>query len=417
MAAKDSPGRQVAELSDATSDENILNILAHRCFQYFRAQPNPNTGLILDRSSNFDQRADGYSVASIAAVGFALAAFPVGVKRGWISWEEGYARTMRILTFFRERMYENRGFYYHFVDVRTGERVWKSEVSSVDTALFLAGALFAGAFYAGTEVAELAEELYHRVDFQWMLTDGGARPHSRTLNMGWTPEHGFLGSRWAHYSELMILSLLAIGSPTHPIPAETWRSWERPERSYGGHTAIGGDLPLFVHQYSHLWVDFKKVQDGHADYYGNSVQATLLNRRFARDHQGRFMTFREFWGLSASDGPSGYRAYAPVLGRTDGTVCPSAALASIIFTPGLIIADLRSWLKHKQLHRIWGRYGFADAFNLDANWIGTDVVGITQGALLLAIENHRSGLVWEYMMGIPHIQRGMLAAGFGDPDR
>ena len=403
---------QVADQLASTSNEELLNLLEERAFRYFLDNYDPDTGLVPDRASNFEEIPKDYTVASIAAVGFALAAFPIGEVRGWITREEAYQRVLKTLKFFRDQMENHNGFYFHFIDVRTGERVWNSEVSSIDTALFLAGALFARAYYAGTEVAEIAEELYRRIDFPWMLTHGGTRPHSRTLNMGWTPERGFLPYRWDRYSELMILYLLAIGSPTHPIPPETWDAWARPAYSYKGHTAISGDLPLFVHQYSHLWVDFRELRGRYADYFENSVQATLINRTFAQDHQGRFRTFREFWGLSASDGPKGYRAYAPVLWRTDGTVCLSAALASIIFTPEIVLADLRRWLSSEHLPRIWGRYGFVDAFNLDQDWWDTDVIGITQGALLLAIENHRSGLIWRHFMSIPYIQEAMRAVGF-----
>jgi hypothetical protein len=394
------------------SDEEIVDMLEEKAFRYFLDNYNHASGLILDRASNFEEIEKDYTVASIAAVGFALTAFPIGEIRSWISREEAYERTLKTLKFFRDEMYNNRGFYYHFIDVRTGERVWNSEVSSIDTALFLAGALFAGAYYAGTEVAEIAEELYRRVDFQWMLTDGGTRPNAQTLNMGWTPERGFLPYRWNSYSELMILYLLAIGSPTHPIPPETWDAWTRPKYTYKGHTAISGDLPLFVHQYSHLWVDFRGLRDRYVDYFENSVQATLINRVFAHDHQGHFKTFQEFWGLSASDGPNGYQAYAPVLWRTDGTVCLSAALASIIFTPEIVLTDLRRWLSSEHLPRIWGRYGFVDAFNLDRSWWDTDAIGITQGALLLALENYRSGMIWRYFKGIPYIQEAMRAVGF-----
>jgi len=235
-------------------------------------------------------------------------------------------------------MHHNRGWYYHFVDMRTGQRVWDSEISSIDTSLLLAGALMIGQYLGDPEVKGLAEELYRRVDFRWMQTDGGKRPFEKLLGHGWVPERGFLPFRWGSYCEHMLLYLLAIGSPTRPIPADSWYAWARPVGEYAGHRtfAIG---PLFVHQFSHAFVDFRGRRDRQGyDYWESSVAATKANRQFCIDNSGKYRTYRaDVWGLSASDGQSGYRAYAAPPGRVvhDGTVTPWAAVASIVFTPDL----------------------------------------------------------------------------------
>jgi len=301
-----------------------------------------------------------------------------------------------------------------------------SELSSIDTALFIAGALTVGQCFAGTEVEQLANKLYERVEWDWMRTDGGAVSDALTMSMGWTPEQGFLGNRWDNYSELMILYLLALGSPTHLIPPASWQAWGRPEGEYAGHRCIEGG-PLFIHQYTHAFVDFKGRKDrlGY-DYFENSVHCTLANRQFAIDHKDKFKTYDEHvWGLTASDTPAGgYDAYgAPAVttavtaqtpsgwAKHDGTVNPSAPAGSIIFTPELSIAALRT-MYNRYGHRLWGRYGFSSAFNVDRRWWSREVVGIDIGITLLMIENYRSGLVQRTFMSHPAIPKALRAADF-----
>lgn len=378
-------------------------------FDYFLEQSDAETGLVKDRAGNF--ASDPTTVASIAATGFGLAALAVGAEAGWISREGAQERVLRTLYTFRDRMPQHHGWYYHFVDARTGERVWQCELSSIDTALFLVGAVVAGQSFDSPEIRRLTDELYRRTDFQWMLTDGGAKPDAKTLCHGWKPETGFLANRWDSYCEHMILYLLAIGSPTFPIPADCWTAWERPIGEYAGYeTFVVG--PLFVHQFSHAFADFRGKRDllGQ-DYWQSSVNATLGNRQFCMDNAAKFRTYgANCWGLSACDGPDGYRAYGapPGFSEHDGTVAPLATLASVVFAPDLVLSAAE-WMKATYADKIWGRYGFCDAFNVDRDWWDADVIGIDVGAALLMLENHRTGFVWERFMESPYIREAMNA--------
>lgn len=394
------------------TDEQFLDLIQYRAVNFFWQETNPKTGLVKDRAGNFEP--DSYQVASIAATGFGLAALAVGEKRGWLSHEQAKERAFITLRFFRDKMEHNHGFYYHFVDMDTGKRVWNCEISSIDTALFIAGALFVGEYFKGTEVKDLADELYQRVDFQWMLTDGGTRPNEKLLNHGWKPETGFLAYRWDSYSELMILYLLAIGSPLHPIPADCWDAWKRPMGTYANYTTFAQG-PLFTHQFSHIFIDFRNKKDKLSyDYWTSSVNATKANRQFCIDNAGKFKTYGpNVWGLTASDSPEGYREFGapPGIAQHDGTVSPGAPAASIVFTPELSIEAVK-FMYQNFGDKIWGRYSFANAFNLDKDWWDKDVIGIDLGPILLMIENYRSGMIWNYFMSLPAIKKAMEKVGF-----
>ena len=280
--------------------------------------------------------------------------------------------------------------------------------------MLLAGALTAGAYFDG-EARLLADQIHRRVDFQWMLTDGGAKPASKTLSMGWRPESGFITSRWQDYSEHLVLNLMALGSPTHPIPADSWAAWARQEGEYKGHRTFACG-PLFTHQYSQAYVDFRGRRDGLGfDYFESSVQATLANRQFCIDQSVNFRSYSSnVWGLSACDKPGGgYEAYGapPGEARHDGTISPWNTAAAIVFTPDLVTAAV-THMRGKFGDRLWGRYGFSGAFNVDKDWFADDVIGIDAGAALLMIENQRSGLIWRLFMGTAPIQAGMAKAGF-----
>ena len=398
--------------SDLRDNDALLDEIAYRSFLFFWQEANPHTGLIKDRANNFGE--DDYTVASIAAVGFGLTALCVGQEWGWITPEQAFERTLTTLLFFRDEMEHVHGFYYHFVDLNTGERVWDSEISSIDTALFLAGGLVSGACFPDTQVEVIANDLYERADFEWLRTDDGTRPEELLLGHGWTPEDGFLPYRWDSYSELMILYLLAMGSPTHPIPAESWTAWSRPEGDYAGFTTFAQG-PLFTHQYSQAFVDFRDQRDTLGfDYFASSVNATLANRQFAIDQKNDFKTYEEhIWGLTASDGPHGYRAYGAPPGAInhDGTVSPAAPAGSIVFTPDLSITALRTMYNHYGDH-IWGQYGFSDAFNVDQDWYDQDVIGIDVGITLIMLQNHKDEFIRRLFMQHPSIQNAMVKAGF-----
>ena len=378
---------------------------------YFWHEADPMTGLVKDRAANFD--ADTYTVSSLAATGFGLACLPISAERNWPPADESRAKARTTLDYLLNDLPHEHGWYYHFVDMRTGERVWRCELSSIDTALLLAGALTAGAYFGG-EVGELANAIYERVDFQWMLTDGGAKPDSLTLCHGWKPESGFLASRWDSYSEHMVLYLLGIGSPTHPIPAETWEAWARPVGEYGGYETFRVG-PLFTHQFSHAFVDFQGAVDaGGRDYWRSSVNATLANRQFCIDNADAYATYGpDVWGLSACDGPDGYRAYSAPPGRIehDGTVAILATLGSAPFAPELV-ASFAGRLMSQHRDEAWGKYGFTDSVNLDRDFWAPDVIGIDVGAAVLMIENQRTGMVWETFAKVPNVRRALDAVGF-----
>ncbi len=400
--------------SNESKGSTTLTDLRHRAFQFFWFEANPTTGLVKDRAGNV--HGDDYTVASVAATGFGLAALPVGVEHGWISREQGERRAATTLRFVRAKLAHEHGWLYHFVDQKDGQRVWRSEVSSIDTALFVAGALLAGERFGG-EVKSLADELYQRVDFQWMLTDGGAKPNETLLCHGWKPESGFLASRWNNYSEHLLLSLLAIGSPTHPVPTNCWDVWERNVGEYKGFKTFACG-PLFTHQYSQAFIDFRGKRDRRGfDYFESSVQATKANRQFCIDQSGSFKTYgSNVWGLSACDRPGGgYEAYGAPPGHEvhDGTVAPWATVASIAFTPDLALRAV-GFMSSEFHPRLWGRYGFSNGFNLDRDWFADDVIGIDLGAALLLIENHETGKVWSWFMRNPHIDRAMRSAGFSE---
>ena len=400
----------------ALTDEEFLDQLAQQSFLFFWHEANPENGLIKDRANNFHQ--DNNDVSSIASVGFGLSALCIGVENEWVSYEDAYKRAETTLRFFSD-MPNEHGFYYHFVDMNSGERRWDSEVSSIDTALFLAGALTIAQCFPNTEVETLANEIYERVDFNWMLTDDGALPDSLLLNHGWKPESdiGFLQYRWDRYSELMILYLLAIGSPTHPIPAESWEAWERPVVEYEGYITFQQG-PLFTHQYSQAWVDFHDKEDALGfNYFDSSIGATLANRQFAIDNPDGCQTYdTHVWGITAGDGPGDgkteYRAYSAPPGDIlhDCTVIPAAAAGSIVFTPEESMKALRT-IYEKYGDRIWGKYGFSAAFNVDKDWWDQEVIGIDLGITLLMIENYRHQTIWKIFMTHSAIHNALTAVG------
>ena len=387
------------------SEEEFLDLIQRKSFDYFVQERNPVNGLVRDRARNF-QRDGVSSPGSIAAVGFALSAYPVGVSRDWMDYGTARDMTLTVLRFFWEKAPQEHGFFYHFLSVETGERVKNSELSPIDTALFLAGALFASEYYEDPAIRELVQKIYARIDWKWMLHDG------KTFAMSWSPETGFQSHRWDHYNESMILYLLAIGAPAHAIPASSWKEIARPAGSYAGYHVIEMG-PLFTHQYSHIWVDFRQKNDGFADYFKNSIDATLANRAFCIDNASKFKSYSpETWGLTASDGPDGYKAYGALPGQAlhDGTVAPTACGSSIVFTPEESLACLKNI--YENVDGIWGTYGFADSFNIDRKWVARDVIGIDQGALLLMIENYRTQLIWKIMSKNDSIQQAMKAVGF-----
>jgi hypothetical protein len=390
-------------------DAEFLDMVEGQSFQYFVKCANTANGLVLDKASNSKTPDFKYAPASISAVGFGLAALTAGAERGWIGKSAAEERVKTTLEFFSEKMESEHGFFYHFVDMETGKRVWNCELSSIDTAIFLAGALTAAQYFENPEIKDLAKKLYERVDWKWMANG------SLFLTMGWTPNKNFLPHVWSAYNESMVMYILAMGSPTFPLTAESWAAIRRTRGKYKDHELILSP-PLFTHQFSHAFIDFRNKRDAFADYFENSVQATLANRRFCIDNAGSFKTYgRNSWGLTASIGPDGYMAYGAPPGPAmhDGTVAPSAAASSIVFTPEYSLSAMKHWYS-KYRNELWGSYGFSDSFNLDRNFFAVDAFGINQGPTVLMIENYRSGLIWRLFMSRPEVQKGMKEAGFGE---
>jgi hypothetical protein len=405
-------GDQVAPVTPA--DRAFVEDLEHRSFVYFWEQADHATGLVLDRARLDGGRAKGPSrdIASTAATGFGLTAICIGAEHGWVTRPEAADRVRVTLRFFADKANQEHGWFYHWMDVSTGERKWDSETSSIDTAFLLAGALTAAQYFSDdSEILKLAAEIYNRVDFQWMLNGDPA-----LLSHGWVRGRGFLKFRWDTDSELGLLYVLAIGSPTHPISADSWYAWQRPFYQYGNYQFISGG-PLFTHQYSHAWIDFRNRRDrGFVDFFLNSVNATRANRQYCLN-LGLPGTFGPaIWGITASDGPKGYRIYGEIKAfePVDGTVAPAAPAGSLMFTPDISIPALEGIREHFG-DRVFGRYGFVDGYNPTLQWFDTDVVGIDVGITLLSAENLLTGNVWRWFMANEPASHAMELIGFSEP--
>jgi len=411
--------RQSGTSTLSAEDQTFLEDLSRRSFSFFWEQADPTTGLVLDRAhtDGSPHREDRRHFASIAATGFGLTALCIAAERRWVEPRQAREQVRTILRFFAERSPHEHGWFYHFVDSRTGERFRNSELSSIDTALLLGGVLTARQrFRDDAEIVRLATRIYERVDFQWMLNG-----HPTLLSHGWRPESGFIKSRWDHYSEHTMLYLLAIGSPTHPISPESWWAWRRDWVTYGDYHYLAGAPTLFTHQYSHAWVDYRGRREDrapHIDYFQNSVTATQAHRAFCLDLAKEFPGYSaEVWGISASDSAHGYVAWGgpPRRGPIDGTVVPCAAGGSLMFTPEISLAALRA-MREKFGERIYGRYGFADAFNPATGWVDSDVIGIDVGITLLSAENLRTGNVWRWFGRNPEPVKAMRLIGLRKAD-
>lgn len=398
--------------SDAATGPQFLDEVERAEFRFFLERADPVTGLVADRAAITGQ--DHYTVASIAATGYGLAALAIGAERRWIDRAEAIRRAEKCLRFLLS-MEHNHGWMYHFVDGRTGKREWQCEVSTIDTALLVQGALVCGAYFHDTPVEELANALYDRLDWRWVLTNGGSKPAKRTVSHGWKPETGFIDHDWDHFCELAFLYLLGLGARKDPLPAASWDAWTRPVFRYGGTECLGGG-PLFWHQMANGYYDFRGRRDrlGY-DYAVSASNATRIHRMFCKANAARRKTYAEgWWGLNACDGPDGYMAYG-VPEPEDGTVAPLAVLASIAEDPERAMADCAA-MRRKYGARVWGRYGFCDAFNVDRDWFDADTIGIDAGMALLAIENHRTGLIWSLVASLPSTRRAYRAAGLRTTD-
>ncbi len=388
----------------------FLDDMEQRAAHFFYERAGETTGLVLDRAKA-DGSPERRRIASTAATGFGLTALCIGAERGWIPRAKVEARVLATLHFLLDKMPREHGWYYHFIDMASGERRWKSELSSIDTALLLAGVLTAREYFGEqTEIGRLAESIYEGVDFDWMLN--GDRS---LLSMGWKPESGFLSARWDRYCELAILYLEAIGSPRHAIPAAAWYAWQRPHIRYEGYDYISGG-PLFTHQYSAAWVDFRGRREDrgeHTDWFQNSITATEAHRAFCIRLHPLFGDYGpDAWGITASDSAKGYLAWGgpPMDREIDGTLVPCAPAGSLMFTPQIAESDLKH-IQGMLGGAVYRQYGFVDAFNPLSGWVDKDVLGIDLGITLLSAENSQTGKVWRWFMRDADISRAMDKAG------
>lgn len=427
-------GKQSLVGEQSSADDELLDQLQFAAFSYFIEHTNAQTGLIADTSR------EG-SPASIAVVGFALSCYPVGVERGWITRADAAYQTLKTLRFFWNSAQGPepdttgyKGFYYHFLDMATGKRVWNCELSLIDTSLLLAGFLTAGAYFTApfeeeAEIRELAQALYFRVDWPWALNG------RTTVAQGWKPECGFLHSGWEGYSEATILYVLALASPTFPLPLDSFGGWTATyqwENIYGYEFLYAG--PLFIHLFSHAWIDFRGIRDEFmrekdSDYFENTRRAVAIQREYAaRNPRGYVAYDPNCWGITAGDGPGneelreggrdrrffGYTERGVPFGRDDGTIAPWAMVAALPFLPPGALAPVRRMMeRHPELF-VGSRISSAWNPTLieQGGWISEGYYGLDQGIVAMMIENYRSGMVWNLMRSSPHIATGLRRAGF-----
>jgi hypothetical protein len=441
----------VAAMTSGSEVDRVLVDLQERTFRFFWDTANPENGLIPDRYPT-------PSYSSIAAVGFGLTTYPIGVERGYITREQARRRVVTTLRFFATApqgpeprgVTGHRGFFYHFLDMKTGERFEDSELSTIDTAILIAGALFCQSYFDGAdpqevEIRSLVDTIYRRVDWRW------AQPKPPAISLGWSPEEGFLKYDWRGYNEAMLVYLLALGSPSFPVGLDAWTEWTSTYDQQWG-TFFGqeylGFAPLFGHQYTHVWADLRQIRDAYMrrrglDYFENSRRAVYAQQAYAVANPRRCRDYgATIWGITASDGPADveieddggrrrFRSYAArgidLTGKLDDcTLAPTAVVASLPFAPELVIPATL------ELHRrfgehIYSKYGFLDAFNRtftfdvplrhgrrvpEFGWVAGDYLGIDQGAILTMIENYRSALVWRVMRQNLYLRRGLQQAGF-----
>lgn len=378
-------------------------------YRFFIKEANVNQnskgyGLIKDKNMYANE------IASIASVGYGLAALVIGANKNWINYKKAYKRVDKTLDTFLNNVEGENGFYYHFVNISTGKREWNSELSIIDTAIFICGAILAGEYFQG-KVKQKAEELYKRINWEWYRNKV-----NNYFYMGYKPETGFWG-HWDMYAEQLMLYVLGVASPTYPVNKTTYDDIKKEKASYEGiediiYTYCG---TLFTYQFSHAWIDFRDRKDENGiDWFENSTKATLANRKYCIKNKEKFKTFGEnSWGLTACIGPNGYSggygampALANLEKQNDGTISPCGAAGSIVFTPALSIKALENY--YNNFPKLWGKYGFIDAYNLEnGDWYSKEVIGIDKGISMIMIENYQSQLIWKYFMKNKYVQEGL----------
>lgn len=404
------PNLPVGTFNPSAADLSFLDDLERQACLFFWEQASPANGQMLDRAgNNLNGVMDPRVTSSIASTGFGLAALCIADSRGYQPHAQIVDRVQTTLSFHLNQMPEENGFFYHFNDVNTGQPLAGSEVSSIDTAILLCGILTARAYFADAQITSLATQIYERVNWPWMLNGG------KTFAQAWLPSSGFEPGRYDTYCELMMLYLLAIGSPSFQIATSYWSNFARPSIQYEGYSYISNSSdPLFTHQYSHAFFDFRGKSDAFANYFLNSIAATQAHETFclAYPSVSNPLYSEQYWGVSSSDYSGGYTAWGgpPAFGPIDGSVVPCAAAGSMAFLPNQCLSMLEG-LRAKY-PRSWGRYGFADAFHPSANWYDADVLGIDLGISVLMTENLRTQLIWNTFMSNVECAQAMQMVGF-----
>lgn len=424
----------------SAADDALLDDLSHRSFRYFWEQCDPKTGICRGRAKfdGSDYPAERRDVGSTGDTGFAITALCVGAERKWVTREQARERALNTLRAYAEGPVANEhGWFYHWINIRSGERTGatydtaqlgvpdtkkmsrpKSEVSVSDSTWLVLGSLTAAQYFSESqEMSKLARKIYERVDYRWMRNG-----HPTLLAHGWMPETGFLTARYEKYCQLAAMYLLGIASPTNALPAESWYAWERDPNEYAGYHYIGKSL-LWTYQYPFAWYDLRNLREekgSRVNYFENSAAATKAHKQFCLDLAKQFpgCYSENIWGITSSMSKSGYKAWGgpPAKGGIDGSVVPCAAAGSLMFTPEISMAALRE-MKSRFGDKIYGKYGFADAFHAANGWVSEDVIALDVGITLLAAENLRSGAVWKWFMSSADAKRGVERALFAAEER
>jgi hypothetical protein len=418
-------------------EETLLDSIQHKTFLFFLNEHHPEKGIVKDRTAT-------WAPASIASTGFGIPAFAIGAERHWITREQAADITLKILTFFINSAQNTdikgigyKGFYYHFLRMDSGTREWNCELSSIDTGLLMMGIIFARNYYGlanevENQIRSLAARLLDRIDWNFMLLPASSK-YAYTISMAWSPEKGLQDFGWCGYNEALFLYILAAGSGMENAE-QSYKSWLKSYKWYTPYPGLSHVAfpPLFGHQFSQGFIDFRGIADEYMkekgiDYFENSRRATYIQRRYAMDNPNGWMGYDSLcWGVTASDGPTEKynfddKKFLGYAGRgtsgpgynyfDDGTIAPYASLSSIPFAPEIVLPTIKS-MNEKYGKKLWGKYGYYDAFNPTAKWFNDDFIGIDEGPLLLMVENFRTGLVWNYVMNDPIIQKGLNKLGF-----
>ena len=382
----------------------IQDEIERTSLQFFLDNTHPQTGQCRDKAHNFSDTDLTNRVSSIASTGFGLAVMANAAKRGLMKRSVAEEKILKALRFAKNHVPRRNGWFLHWFDWETGERAWDSEFSPIDTALFIAGGLYASQIFPSGEIESITNELYEDMDFEDYLTDGGSKPNKETMSLSYSYEKGFEKYQWNIYAEQKILLILGLGHPTKPIPYQAWDAWWRYHSLQSAFSGImGHNMPLFIHQYSSSFIDFRKLSDGYSNYHQNSYRASILHRDL-RSKAKTLSMKNGFWGLSAGEDPDGYKVYDPT--SYNGTVCIGCSIASAMFLPDEVMSDATQWRSGAFRKKIWGRYGFIDSLNLDRNWFSDTVIGITVGPAFMSIANMREETsIWSDFMKTDAIKR------------